>query len=107
MQGDDAGLRVAAGNFDCGGMDQLVQRRLGRAVAIPATQCVIADGADAGRKGGEMRRAVAGDQAQRVFEDKGRANGIERELGGKGVGIQRAQGFFGANTINFQRAGGG
>ena len=43
MEGDHHRLRVAARHFYRGSVDQLVQRRFGRAVAIPTAQVVVTD----------------------------------------------------------------
>ena len=106
VQAGDHGLRVAAGHLDRGGVDQLVQGGLGGAVGIPAAKGVVADGADTRRKGGEMGGAVAGQQAQGVFQDQRGADGVEGELLGERLRVQRLEGFFRAVAADFKRAGG-
>ena len=43
MQADDHRLRMAARQFNCAGVDQLVQGRFGRAVGIPPAQRIVAN----------------------------------------------------------------
>ncbi len=99
MQGHDNRLGVAAGKFDGACVDELVQRRLGRAVGIPAPQGVVADGSDPRRQGGKAGGAGFGQQADCVFQNQCRAHGVQAKLVQHGVCIQPAQGFLWPLTV--------
>ena len=74
--------------------DRHVERCLGRAVAVPATQPVVADAADPGGEGGEDRLAVAGQQRQEVPGDQSRADGVDLKGAGQRLACQHAIAFL-------------
>ncbi len=59
VQRGQHGLRVGAGHLDGRRLQQHVQRRLGRPVAVPAAQPVVADAAHLGRQHGQQAPLLA------------------------------------------------
>ena len=68
MQRDAGGLRMRALEFDRRRVDDLIERGLGGAIAVPAAQMIVADAADARRQRGEDRLALAREARREMFE---------------------------------------
>ena len=104
MQCHDGGLRMAQAAFVGQRAHELVQRRLGGAVAVPPAQAVIADAADHGRDGGEDEPFLAslGGQ-QRACRHQG-ADAVHFEQARQVVGLALREGLLGAKVALVQYA---
>ncbi len=72
--------------LDGGGFDQHVQRRLGRAIGIPATQPIITNAADFGREQGHGALRIQ--QRQEIAQQQRRPQRIDLKNRLQGVCIQ-------------------
>ncbi|VVT23145.1 hypothetical protein RV134_320097 [Roseovarius sp. EC-HK134] len=95
---------VTAPQFNRAGVDHLIQRRLGRAIAIPTAETIVANRPHPRRECGKDRPPLARQKAQAVLEHQGRPHAIERELIQHRLRAHLPQRLFRRGPGNFQRA---
>ena len=86
--------------------DHHVERRLGRAIAVPAAQPVVRNAANPGGEGGESENFLAVHQRQEIFGDQRRPDRIHLIILQEPVCIELAQAFFRSPLVMVEQAGG-
>ncbi len=94
---------MAAPQFNRAGVDHLVERGLGGAIAIPAAKTVVADRTHPRRERRKYRPPLAWQKPDTVLEHKRWPHAIERELIQHRLSTHLPQRFFRRGTADFQR----
>lgn len=105
VQTDDDPARAGAGEFDRGGPHEHIERRLRRAVAVPAAELVVADAADARRENREDAAAVRRQERKEMLGDDRGTDGVDGEGAGEPGRIEVGQRLFGAFRVVVEKAG--